>query len=614
MAKRFTELREAHGSDALAGFGSAKCSNEEAYLFQKMVRAVFGTNNVDHCTRLCHASSVAALLETIGSGAVTTIYRDIENSDVALVTGTNTTSNHPVAATFFKEAAANGTKIIVVDPRRPDLADHAHEYVRIRSGSDVSFYNAVMHVILEEGLQDERYIAEFTENFDALREVVARYPPEVAAPICGVGPETIRRVAKTIGSAQAMLVYWGMGISQHVHGTDNARSLINLVLMTGNCGRPGTGLHPLRGQNNVQGASDAGLIPMVYPDYQPVADDAVREKFEAAWGVSLDPNPGKTVVEIAHAAEEGTLHGLYVMGENPFLSDPNVGRAREAFCALDFLVVQDIFLTETGGGRGRRAAGVELLREDRHVHEHRPSRAAGPDRGRHAGRGPSRLADPVRRHEPHGLRAELRRRRAGVRGVQRADGFVQRAALRAPRRPRQAVAVPRPREHRGHGRAVRRRLPPPRVVGGRFAPAEVIPPAELPDEDYPMVLNTGRMLQHWHTGSMTRRSMALDAIAPRAVCEVHPDDLASIGVEPGGMVRVSSRRGSIRLRADATTKTAPGDGVRAVPLPRGRPRTCSRTTCWTRQARSPSSSSALFGSSPRSASAVGTGNAIDGGG
>ncbi|MDJ0522125.1 MAG: molybdopterin-dependent oxidoreductase, partial [Planctomycetota bacterium] len=346
VASKLGGIRDEHGPRSLAGFGSAKCSNEEAYLFQKMIRTAFGTNNVDHCTRLCHASSVAALLETIGSGAVTTVYSDVANADIAIITGSNATDNHPVAATFFKEAARNGTRLVVINPFRPELADHG-DYYRIKPGSDVTFYNALMNVILAEGLEDTAYIEQHTENVEALKEVVARYTPEVAAPICGIEPERIRELGIAIGKAGTTLVFWGMGISQHIHGTDNARSLISLCLLTGNVGKPGTGLHPLRGQNNVQGASDAGLIPMVFPDYAPVADEAARARFEKAWGIELDPEPGLTVVEIAHAAQRGDIKGMYIMGENPFLSDPNVAHAREAFCSLDFLVVQDIFLTET---------------------------------------------------------------------------------------------------------------------------------------------------------------------------------------------------------------------------------------------------------------------------
>ncbi|MEE8594515.1 MAG: molybdopterin-dependent oxidoreductase, partial [Gemmatimonadota bacterium] len=298
-ATRLVEIRDRDGSGALAGFGSAKCSNEEAYLFQKLVRAAFGTNNVDHCTRLCHASSVAALLETIGSGAVTNVFGDVRNADVALIAGSNTTGNHPVAATFIKQARKSGrTKLIVVEPRRIEMADHADYFLQINSGTDVALYNSWMHVLIEEGLIDEAYIAERTEGFEELKAVVKGYSPEVAAGICGVEPGLIREAARTFGRAERAMIFWGMGISQHTHGTDNARCLISLALMTGNIGREGTGLHPLRGQNNVQGASDAGVIPMVYPDYQNVADPAVRERFEQAWGVELDPKPGLTVVEI----------------------------------------------------------------------------------------------------------------------------------------------------------------------------------------------------------------------------------------------------------------------------------------------------------------------------
>ncbi|MCL7991622.1 MAG: molybdopterin-dependent oxidoreductase, partial [marine benthic group bacterium] len=342
------EIRDEHGPGAMAGFGSAKCSNEEAYLFQKLIRAGFGTNNVDHCTRLCHASSVAALLETIGSGAVTNVFADVENADVALITGSNTTANHPVAATFMKQAAKSGrTKIIVVEPRHIEMADHAEVFLQIRPGTDVACYNAWMHVLIEEDLLDHTFIDTRTEGFEALKELVAHYPPEVAAEICGVEADEIRRAARLFGSAGTAIVFWGMGISQHTTGTDNSRCLISLMLMTGNVGKPGTGLHPLRGQNNVQGASDAGLIPIVYPDYQAVGDAEVRAKFEAAWNAELDPEPGLTVVEIMGGALRGEIKGMYMMGENPFLSDPNTNKVRKGLANLEFLVVQDIFLTET---------------------------------------------------------------------------------------------------------------------------------------------------------------------------------------------------------------------------------------------------------------------------
>ena len=348
VARRLKEIHAAGGPGAIAGFGSAKCSNEEAYLFQKLIRTGFGTNNVDHCTRLCHASSVAALFEGVGSGAVSTTYGDVVNADVVIITGSNPTANHPVASSFFKQARRQGTKIIYIDPRASTVAEHADVHVQLKPGTDVAFYNAVMHEVIRNGNIDRDFIANRTSNYDALARTVAEYPPERAAQITGIDADTIREVARLWGEARAGVVYWGMGISQHTTGTDNARCLIALCSITGNVGRPGTGLHPLRGQNNVQGASDAGLIPMFYPDYQGVDREATRLRFEEAWGVPLDPKRGLTVTEIVKSAlEPGGVRGMYMLGENPFLSDPNINKVRKALTALDFLVVQDIFLTET---------------------------------------------------------------------------------------------------------------------------------------------------------------------------------------------------------------------------------------------------------------------------
>ena len=282
-------------------------------------------------------------------GAVSDIFAHAKHADLILLTGTNTTANHPVAATFFKQAVKQrGVKLVVVDPRRPDIADFATHYCPIHPGTDVAFYNALMHVLIADGLLDHDFIADRTENFEALKATVANYPPERVAPVCGIAAETIRAVARLIGTSRNMMVFWGMGISQHTHGTDNARCLIALCLLTGNVGRPGTGLHPLRGQNNVQGASDAGLIPMMYPDYQPVENEANRKKFEAAWGVPLDPKPGLTVVEITHGALDGRDQG-HVHDRARTRSSPTRTSTRSArrSANLEFLAVQDIFLTET---------------------------------------------------------------------------------------------------------------------------------------------------------------------------------------------------------------------------------------------------------------------------
>ena len=348
VARRLTEIHAVGGPAAIAGFGSAKCSNEEAYLFQKLIRTGFHTNNVDHCTRLCHASSVAALFEGIGSGAVSTTYGDVINADVAIVTGSNSTANHPVASTFFKQARRRGTTIIYIDPRADKMADHADIYCQLKPGTDVAFYNGVMHEIIRLDLVDHDYIARRTTNFEALAKTVRDYPPERAEQITGVPADLIRRVARAWGEAGAGVIFWGMGISQHTTGTDNARCLIALCAITGNIGRPGSGLHPLRGQNNVQGASDMGLVPMFYPDYQKADDPGVKARFEQAWGTGdLDPKRGLTVTEIIGSALKGGVRGMYMLGENPFLSDPNINKVRKALAALEFLVVQDIFLTET---------------------------------------------------------------------------------------------------------------------------------------------------------------------------------------------------------------------------------------------------------------------------
>lgn len=555
VASRLKTIRDQHGPSALAGFGSAKCSNEEAYLFQKLVRAVFGTNNVDHCTRLCHASSVAALLETIGSGAVTNTFGDVEKAEVILLTGTNTTANHPVAATFFKQAAKRGTKMIVVDPRRPDIANHAHHYCRIKPGSDVAFYNALMHVIIQEGLVDEDFITTRTEGFEQLKAVVEKYPPEKAAQICGIDPTTLREVALLIGHARTMMIFWGMGISQHTHGTDNARCLISLCLLTGNVGRPGTGLHPLRGQNNVQGASDAGLIPMVYPDYQSVSNPEIRQKFEAAWGVSLDPKPGLTVVEITHQALEGKIKGMYMVGENPFLSDPNINKVRKALSNLEFLVVQDIFLTETA-----EFADVILPATS---YMEKTGTYTNTDRrvqiGRAALKPPgearldwqiicdiaTRMGYPMQYDSVEEIFAEF----AGLTESYKTLNYEVLGMTG------KLWPCPDPVHEDGIQVLFEKSFPSGR---GKFVPCEVLPAKELPDEEFPYVLNTGRLLEHWHTGSMTRRAQALHAIEPEPMVQIHPMDLTRLGITEGEFVKVSSRRGTITLKTRASTAVSCG--------------------------------------------------------
>ena len=556
-AQGLREIRDRHGPRALAGFGSAKGTNEEAYLFQKLVRTGFGSNNVDHCTRLCHASSVAALMEGINSGAVSNPVRDVAHAEVIFLIGANPTVNHPVAATFIKNAVQAGTRLIVADPRRGDLARHATYTLQFHADTDVALLNAMLHTIVTEGLVDRRFIEDRTSGYEALAENVLSFAPEAMAPLCGIDAATIREVARLYATSRASMILWGMGISQHVHGTDNARCLIALALATGQIGKPGAGLHPLRGQNNVQGASDSGLIPMFYPDYQRVNVPLARERFERFWGARLDPEPGLTVIEVMNAAKQHQVRGMYIVGENPAMSDPDVEHAREALATLDHLVVQDIFLTETA-----YLADVVLAAT---AWPEKTGTVTNTDRVVQLGR--KAIAPPGDAREDLWLINEIGRRIgldwncshprdvfAEMRGCM--DSI---AGITWDRLERESsVTYPCTREGDPGERIVfTERFPTP-TGRGRFVPADLIPAAERPDAQYPMVLITGRQLEHWHTGSMTRRASNLDALEPEPVASVHPLDLAAYGVDPGDTLTIESRRGRITLYARADEGTPRG--------------------------------------------------------
>jgi formate dehydrogenase major subunit len=573
VAAKLQTIKDESGPNSLAGFGSAKCSNEEAYLFQKLVRAGFGTNNVDHCTRLCHASSVAALMETIGSGAVTNVFADVANSSVALVTGSNTTANHPVAATFIKDAAKKHTKLIVVDVRAHELTEFATHFAQIEPGTDVAFYNGVMHALIDEGLIDEDYVAQHTEGFEELKELLlADYSPEQSSAICGVSADEIRAIARTIGESTptgaqraasntnasgkvssndpSMLIFWGMGVSQHTTGTDNARCLISLCLMTGNVGKPGSGLHPLRGQNNVQGASDAGLIPMVYPDYQSVSDPKTQAKFEAAWNTPLDPNPGLTVVEIVKGALDGSVRGMYILGENPFISDPNSNKVRKALSALDFLVVQDIFLTET-------AEFADVILPASSYFE---KSGTYTNTDRRVQLGSLVLEPPGEAKQDWEIICEIGQRLgAEMKYSSTAEVFDEfssltknYAGLAHNNLTSTGKLWPCPDPENADGIQILFGDGFPTKTGrGKFVACPYLPADELPDDEFPFVLNTGRVLEHWHTGSMTRRSYALNSIEPSAFAAVNPEDLSLLDISNGDTIQVSSRRGTIQLPARA---------------------------------------------------------------
>lgn len=549
-------IRDRDGGGALVGFGSAKCSNEEAYLFQKLVRTGFGTNNVDHCTRLCHASSVAALIECIGSGAVTAPFNAVKDSDVVIVIGANPTENHPVAATYFKQAAQRCT-LIVMDPRGMALKRYATHMLQFKPGSDVALLNAMLNVIVTEELYDKEYVAAQTEGFNNFRQNIKDFTPESMAPVCGIDADTIRTVARTYARARAAIIFWGMGISQHIHGTDNSRCLIALSLITGQMGRPGTGLHPLRGQNNVQGASDAGLIPMMLPDYQWVDLTDVRQRFEDLWGTTLDPEKGLTVVEVINAIHAERVKGMYIMGENPAMSDPDVDHARAALAKLEHLVVQDIFLTETAFHANVVLPASAWPEKDGTV--------TNTNRQVQMGRkaldmpGDARqdwwITQEIARRigcnwsysHPRDVFAEMKDAMPSLDNITW-ERLQDEDSVTYP-----CIAPDKPGEDIVFGDGF-----PTQSGRGKLVPVSIIPPDERPDGEFPMILTTGRHLEHWHTGAMTRRAAVLDELEPEAVASLSPEDLSRLNIHPGTRIRVSTRRGDIELTARADNAVPQG--------------------------------------------------------
>lgn len=566
-AGKLKALRDTHGPKSLAGFGSAKGTNEEAYLFQKLVRTGFGSNNVDHCTRLCHASSVAALLEGVGSGAVSNPVNDVAHADLILVIGSNPTVNHPVAATWMKNAAQSGTRIVLADPRITDIGQQAWRTLPFRPDTDVALLNAMIHTVIDEGLVNQDFVAQRTTHYEELAQSVARFSPEGMAPVCGIPAQTIREVARAFATAKAAMILWGMGVSQHVHGTDNVRCLIALCAITGQIGKPGSGLHPLRGQNNVQGASDAGLIPMMFPNYQRVDNAAAHAWFEDFWGMPLDRAPGYTVVELmdkalADESDPHKLRGLYIMGENPAMSDPNLNHTRHALASMEHLVVQDIFMTETAW-----LADVILPAS---AWPEKTGTVSNTDRMVQLGR---QVIDPPgdaradlwtiqQMAQRMGLQWNYEGEYHGVAAVYEEMRQAMHAAIGGIRweRLEREGSVTYPclsDDDPGHPIVFIDRFP---TQDGRLrlVPTELVPADETPDADYPMVLITGRQLEHWHTGSMTRRATVLDALEPEATASLAAADLARLGVQPGDRITVRSRRGEVTLRARQDDGTAAG--------------------------------------------------------
>ena len=547
VAKRLKEIKEKYGPDAIGGLASAKCTNEENFVFQKFMRAVIGTNNVDHCARLCHASTVAGLARAFGSGAMTNSIEELEYADVILVTGSNTTETHPVIATLIKRAVLfHGAKLIVVDPRKIDLVKYATLWLQQKNGTDVAWINGMMHVIIKEGLYDEGFIKERTEGFDEFKKVIEQYTPEKAEEITGIPKQKIIEAARIYGKAQKASIVYAMGITQHTTGTDNVLSLANLAMLTGNVGRESTGVNPLRGQNNVQGACDLGALPNVYSGYQRVDDPKIKEKFEKAWGVKLPDKPGLTVVEMMYAATEGKIKAFYFMGENPMVSDPNIPHVKEALESVEFLVCQDIFMTETAQfadvvlpaasfaekcgtftNTERRILWVEKAIEP--PQEAKPDWMIIRDLAKKMGYEMNYthvkdIMDEINRLTP-------------IYGGITYERIMRGEKLQWP--------CPDP-SHPGtkylHKGKFSRGL-------GKFHPVDYIPPAEWPDNEYPFLLSTGRVLFHFHTGSMTRRTNALPKYVEGPYMEMHTEDMKKLGIKDSEEVKVTTRRGSIKIKA-----------------------------------------------------------------
>ncbi|MDJ0992768.1 MAG: formate dehydrogenase subunit alpha [Dinoroseobacter sp.] len=552
-----TKVRDELGGHRIAGFGSAKGTNEEAYLFQKYIRQGFGTNNVDHCTRLCHASSVAALMEGVGSGAVSAPFTAADDSDCIMTIGCYPEQNHPVAATYLKQAAKRGAKLMVFDPRKQGLMRHASHPVVFAPGRDVPMLNAMIHTIIAEGLYDAQYVQANVDGFEALREKVKDFTPEAMSEVCDVDTEYLKDLARTFARAERAIIFWGMGVSQHVHGTDNVRCLIALSLITGQIGRPGTGIHPLRGQNNVQGASDAGLIPICYPNYQSVEDANVREMYEDVWGRTLDPAKGLTVVETMNAIKTGDVKAMYIQGENPAMSDPDQHHARLALSMLDHLVVQDIFLTETAWFADViLPASAQPEKPGTYTNSNRQVQIAMPVR-----------KPPGDARQDWKLLVEMGQR-SGLDWDYEDVGqiYTEMASLMPSldnisweRLLREGVVCYPVKSYDGPGEEILFYDGFPTESGkATVVPTDLVPPDELPDDDFPMILTTGRMLEHWHTGAMTRRATHLNAQEGEPIVSMHPKDIGRLGLRRGQQVIVETRRGAITLTLRADRDVTPG--------------------------------------------------------
>lgn len=555
IASKLKEIKSKFGPDSIAGLSSAKCTNEENYLMQKFMRAAIGTNNIDHCARLCHASTVAGLASAFGSGAMTNSISEIAQADVILLTGSNTTENHPIIALEIKKAVKDGAKLIIVDPRSIELCEVAHLHLQQRPGTDVAWMNGMMNVIISEGLWDEEFVKERCENFEEFRKVIEKYTPDYVEKITGISQKDLKEAARVYAKAQRATIIYSMGITQHTTGTDNVLSTANLAMLTGNVGKESTGVNPLRGQNNVQGACDLGALPNVFPGYKKVTDESIRKTFEEAWKASLPSKDGLTVVEMINAAGEGKLKALYIMGENPMVSDPDLKHVEEGLKNLELLVVQDIFLTETAQLADVVLPAVSFAERDgtftnteRRVQRVRKaiepiSSEALPD-----WKIISLLSSKVGYKMDYPSPSEIMDEMAALTPIY---GGINYKRLNGP-----GLSWPCPdTSHPGTKFLHKDNFTRGK---GKFHAVKFIEPAELPDEEFPLILTTGRMLYHWHTGSMSRRSKGLDEICPEGYVEISASDANRLGISADEMVKVTSRRGEIKIKANLNNRVPKG--------------------------------------------------------
>ena len=556
-SKKFNSILNNNPVNSLAGFGSAKGSNEEAYLFQKLIRTGFKTNNVDHCTRLCHASSVAALLQSVGSAAVTAPFTAAKDAECIIVIGARPEQNHPVAASYLKQAVKNGSKLIIMDPRKQNLSRYATHHLQFNPGQDLSLLNAMIYTIIEEGLIDEDYVKNNTEGFELLEKEIKSFNPQIMEKICGINSEIIREVARLYAKSKTSIIFWGMGISQHVHGTQNAFCLINLALITGQVGRDGTGLHPLRGQNNVQGASDAGLIPMSYPDYQRVDVNKNLSEMESFWNATLDPNEGKTVVEIIEDIYSNKIKGLYVQGENPAMSDPDQNHARKALAKLEHLVVQDIFMTETAWH-----ADVILPAS---AHAEKNGTYTNTNRQVQLGRAVVKTPENVK--QDWWIIQEIAKRMGLDWNYQSPKDIFNEMKLIMPslnnisweRLERDGfVTYPVESEFElGQDIIFNDGFPTLNKLA-KITPTKLIMPNDELSKEFPLVLSTGRLLEHWHTGTMTRKAIILDKLEPDPIIFMNENDRKFYDLDLNKKVKIRTRRGEININVRLDDDLLPG--------------------------------------------------------